>query len=157
MKTKTEMPWETTNVGAVEHVFLRVHEAVGTEASEEWARLEVFESVHDELFGVSDVVLSSSATSNHDAASPSLNSSSQETYSDPLTQDKPHHSIRYSPDGIGQEYTDMPRIVAGAFPHFFPCGCPYSGIPRDKEIRHMLNQATNASTSEPMFIFTCST
>jgi len=41
------------------------------------------------------------------------------------------------------------------FPWLFPNGYPYKGALKENELKHMLNQASNAFSSEATFVFLC--
>ena len=60
--------------------------------------------------------------------------------------------IRYDRDGIGNEYTETASIMGGSFPDLFPCGYPHEGILQNDEVKHMINQASNRFTSNPIYL-----
>lgn len=42
--------------------------------------------------------------------------------------------------------------MEGAFSTLFPFGYPFEGPMNDRQLRHSLHQASNAFTSEPMYV-----
>lgn len=63
----------------------------------------------------------------------------------------PNINISHSNELIN-EYTDIQNIMSGAFPYTFLLSYPYNTIPNDKEIKHMMEQATNELSSNTLLI-----
>ena len=62
------------------------------------------------------------------------------------------HEIRYDRDSIGNEYTNLPAIMAGVFPCHFPGGYPHKGLLTDDQLYHMLNQCSLEFAHDEIFV-----
>lgn len=79
----------------------------------------------------------------------------EKTSTESAVNEPPIYGISYDQDAIANEYSQCKEMMEGLFPWLFPNGYPYKGALRENELKHMLNQASNAFSSEATFVFLC--